>query len=170
MIVLQWVSDGSPSHSHATKIENNNQFVPVNTNPKEFKKVQKLVRSPLKISYSSLISSFQLENCLNPDITTKLGWEATSQLHSVWKNLTVYNFHLKTSANYGENAQLNQSRTLLVFQYKIKWFRIELIHIIAFFDIFKFVGIFRGILVRQGYLFSIISSILACQNGYCMQL
>ena len=41
---LQWVSDGSPSHSHATKIENNNQFVPVNTNPKEFKKVQKLVR------------------------------------------------------------------------------------------------------------------------------
>ena len=44
---LQWVSDGSPSHSHATKIENNNQFVPVNTNPKEFKKVQKLVRSSL---------------------------------------------------------------------------------------------------------------------------
>merc|ERR1711874_553767 len=32
------------SHSHATKIENNNQFVPVNTNPKEFKKVQKLMK------------------------------------------------------------------------------------------------------------------------------
>merc|ERR1712018_817794 len=27
-----------------TKIENNNQFVPVNTNPKEFKKVQKLMK------------------------------------------------------------------------------------------------------------------------------
>merc|ERR1711936_646202 len=40
----KWVSDGSPSHSHATKIENNNQFVPVNTNPKEFKKVQKLMK------------------------------------------------------------------------------------------------------------------------------
>merc|ERR1719285_1108488 len=42
--ITKWVSDGSPSHSHATKIENNNQFVPVNTNPKEFKKVQKLMK------------------------------------------------------------------------------------------------------------------------------
>merc|ERR1712088_950311 len=40
--ITKWVSDGSPSHSHATKIENNNQFVPVNTNPKEFKKGQKV--------------------------------------------------------------------------------------------------------------------------------
>jgi len=42
--ITKWVSDGSPSHSHATKIENCNQFVPVNTNPKEFKKVQKLMK------------------------------------------------------------------------------------------------------------------------------
>merc|ERR1719356_66556 len=42
--ITKWVSDGAPSHSHATKIENNNQFVPVNTNPKEFKKVQKLMK------------------------------------------------------------------------------------------------------------------------------
>merc|ERR1711963_1364736 len=42
--ITKWVSDGSPSHSHATKIENNNQFVPVNTNPKEFKRVQKLMK------------------------------------------------------------------------------------------------------------------------------
>jgi len=42
--ITKWVSEGSPSHSHATKIENNNQFVPVNTNPKEFKKVQKLMK------------------------------------------------------------------------------------------------------------------------------
>ena len=50
---MQWVSDGSPSHSHATKIENNNQFVPVNTNPKEFKKVQKLVRRKLSFREAS---------------------------------------------------------------------------------------------------------------------
>merc|ERR1719158_2132253 len=42
--ITKWVSEGSPSHSHATKIESNNQFVPVNTNPKEFKKVQKLMK------------------------------------------------------------------------------------------------------------------------------
>merc|ERR1712241_888520 len=39
--ITKWVSDGSPSHSHATKIENNNQFVPVNTNPKEVQKLMK---------------------------------------------------------------------------------------------------------------------------------
>ena len=44
MIVLfQWVSDGSPSHNNAIKIEKPNQFVPLNTNPREFKKVQKMV-------------------------------------------------------------------------------------------------------------------------------
>jgi len=42
--ITKWVADGSPSHSHATKIENSNQFVPVNTNPKEFKQVQKLMK------------------------------------------------------------------------------------------------------------------------------
>jgi len=42
--ITKWVSDGSPSHSHATKIENNNQFVPTDTNPKEFKKIQKLMK------------------------------------------------------------------------------------------------------------------------------
>jgi hypothetical protein len=41
--VLQWVTDGSPSHSTPIKIEAPNQFVPLNTNPKEFKKVQKMV-------------------------------------------------------------------------------------------------------------------------------
>jgi hypothetical protein len=38
------VTDGSPSHSTPIKIEQPNQFVPLNTNPKEFKKVQKMVR------------------------------------------------------------------------------------------------------------------------------
>merc|ERR1719317_1298643 len=38
--ITKWVSEGSPSHSTPIKIESSNQFVPVNTNPKEFKKVQ----------------------------------------------------------------------------------------------------------------------------------
>merc|ERR1719427_1233111 len=42
--ITKWVADGSPSHSTPIKIENSNQFVPVNTNPKEFKKVQKLMK------------------------------------------------------------------------------------------------------------------------------
>jgi len=42
--ITKWVSDGSPSHSTPIKIENSNQFVPLETNPKEFKKVQKLMK------------------------------------------------------------------------------------------------------------------------------
>lgn len=43
--VWQWVADGSPSHtSTPVKIENALQFVPKNTNPKEFKKLQQQVR------------------------------------------------------------------------------------------------------------------------------
>lgn len=41
----QWVADGSPTHSSSTpvKLESALQFVPPNTNPKEFKTVQKMV-------------------------------------------------------------------------------------------------------------------------------
>merc|ERR1719350_1149583 len=42
--ITKWVSDGSPSHSTPIKIESSNQFVPLNSNPKEFKKVQKLMK------------------------------------------------------------------------------------------------------------------------------
>merc|ERR1719427_319944 len=42
--ITKWVSEGSPSHSTPIKIENSNQFVPLNSNPKEFKKVQKLMK------------------------------------------------------------------------------------------------------------------------------
>jgi len=42
--ITKWVSDGSPSHSTPIKIEKSNQFVPLNTNPKEFKKVQKMMK------------------------------------------------------------------------------------------------------------------------------
>lgn len=42
--VWQWVAEGSPSHtSTPVKIENALQFVPKNTNPKEFKKLQQQV-------------------------------------------------------------------------------------------------------------------------------
>ena len=43
IVLLQWVAEGSPSHSTPVKIENSNQFVPLKTDPKEFKRVQKLV-------------------------------------------------------------------------------------------------------------------------------
>jgi len=42
--ITKWVADGSPSHSNPIKIEKPNQFVPLNTNPKEFKKVQKAMK------------------------------------------------------------------------------------------------------------------------------
>jgi len=42
--ITKWVTDGSPSHSTPIKIEKPNQFVPLNTNPKEFKKVQKMMK------------------------------------------------------------------------------------------------------------------------------
>jgi len=42
--ITKWVTDGSPSHSTPIKVESPNQFVPLNTNPKEFKKVQKLMK------------------------------------------------------------------------------------------------------------------------------
>jgi hypothetical protein len=53
--VLQWVADGSPTHSTAVRIENSLQFVPKGTDPKEFKKLQQLVS---KFCGESLIVSF----------------------------------------------------------------------------------------------------------------
>lgn len=43
----QWVADGSPTHSTGTamKIDGALQFVPKNTNPKEFKQLQQQVSS-----------------------------------------------------------------------------------------------------------------------------
>merc|ERR1719187_1265601 len=42
--ITKWVSEGSPSHSTPIKVDSPNQFVPLNTNPKEFKKVQKAMK------------------------------------------------------------------------------------------------------------------------------
>ena len=43
--LLQWVADGSPSKSTPIKVEDPNQFVPLGTSKKEFKKIQKAVSS-----------------------------------------------------------------------------------------------------------------------------
>nr|XP_033322366.1 protein hu-li tai shao isoform X1 [Megalopta genalis] len=43
--ITKWVSDGSPTHSSTpVKIENALQFVPKNTNPKEFKQIQQQIK------------------------------------------------------------------------------------------------------------------------------
>jgi hypothetical protein len=41
--VLQWVADGSPSHSTPIKLESPNQFIPLGTSKKEFKRIQAAV-------------------------------------------------------------------------------------------------------------------------------
>lgn len=45
VLSLQWVAEGSPTHSSSTpvKIESALQFVPKGTNPKEFKQKQQQV-------------------------------------------------------------------------------------------------------------------------------
>nr|XP_045592626.1 protein hu-li tai shao-like isoform X6 [Procambarus clarkii] len=49
--ITKWVADGSPTHSTSTsvKLESALQFVPVNTNPKEFKTVQKMIKENRRI-------------------------------------------------------------------------------------------------------------------------
>ena len=41
---FQWVQDGSPSHSTPIKVESPNQFVPLGTSKKEFKKIQQAMK------------------------------------------------------------------------------------------------------------------------------
>lgn len=40
----EWVVDGSPTHSTPVKIDSALQFVPTNTNPKEFKRIQQQIK------------------------------------------------------------------------------------------------------------------------------
>lgn len=54
---VQWVSDGSPTHSSTpVKIDGALQFVPKNTNPKEFKQLQQQVSTDRYICIISLFS------------------------------------------------------------------------------------------------------------------
>merc|ERR1712012_791444 len=47
--ITKWVADGSPSHSTPVKIETNNQFVPMGSDPKEFRRVQKLMKEGRRV-------------------------------------------------------------------------------------------------------------------------
>ncbi|XP_042222087.1 protein hu-li tai shao-like isoform X8 [Homarus americanus] len=49
--ITKWVADASPTHSTSTpvKLESALQFVPVNTNPREFKTVQKMIKENRRI-------------------------------------------------------------------------------------------------------------------------
>merc|ERR1719334_392133 len=47
--ITKWVADGSPTHSNAVKLEDNLQFVPKHTNPKEFKKIQQAIKENRRI-------------------------------------------------------------------------------------------------------------------------
>jgi len=42
--ITKWVQDGSPSHSTPVKVESPNQFVPLGTTKKEFKRVQQAMK------------------------------------------------------------------------------------------------------------------------------
>jgi adducin len=42
--ITKWVAEGSPTHSTPVKIDGALQFVPTNTNPKEFKKLQQQIK------------------------------------------------------------------------------------------------------------------------------
>ncbi len=46
---LQWVADGSPSKSTPIKVESPNQFVPMGTSKKEFKKIQAAVSKKITL-------------------------------------------------------------------------------------------------------------------------
>lgn len=48
VLSVQWVADGSPTHSSTpVRIESALQFVPKNTDPREFKKLQQQVKNIL---------------------------------------------------------------------------------------------------------------------------
>ncbi|ROT65886.1 Protein hu-li tai shao [Penaeus vannamei] len=49
--ITKWVADGSPTHSTSTpvKVESALQFVPTNTNPKEFKTIQKMIKENRRV-------------------------------------------------------------------------------------------------------------------------
>lgn len=68
---VQWVSDGSPTHSSTpVKIDGALQFVPKNTNPKEFKQIQQQVSTNIIPDYIRHITMplFSLSLFLSPSI------------------------------------------------------------------------------------------------------
>ena len=73
IVLLQWVADGSPSHSTPVKIETSNQFVPMGSNPKEFKRVQKLMKEGRRLG--------GVHAGPESKVLDGLSWEEAQQMH-----------------------------------------------------------------------------------------
>ena len=67
VFVLQWVQDGSPSKSTPIKVESPNQFVPLGTTKKEFKRIQAAV-------------NIYFQSFTRTTTTTKLLWELKADI------------------------------------------------------------------------------------------
>ena len=66
LLVLQWVADDSPSKSTPIRVENANQFVPLGTSKKEFKKIQAAVSSMSKVIHKihvTVLKRFLMAMC-----------------------------------------------------------------------------------------------------------
>ena len=73
IVLLQWVADGSPSHSTPVKIETSNQFVPMGSDPKEFKRVQKLMKEGRRLG--------GVHAGPESKVLDGLSWEEAQQMH-----------------------------------------------------------------------------------------
>jgi len=71
--ITKWVADGSPSHSTPVKIETSNQFVPMGSNPKEFKRVQKLMKEGRRLG--------GVHAGPESKVLDGLSWEEAQQMH-----------------------------------------------------------------------------------------
>ena len=73
IVLLQWVADGSPSHSTPVKIETSNQFVPMGSDPKEFRRVQKLMKEGRRLG--------GVHAGPESKVLDGLSWEEAQQMH-----------------------------------------------------------------------------------------
>merc|ERR1719281_1222911 len=71
--ITKWVADGSPSHSTPVKIETNNQFVPMGSDPKEFRRVQKLMKEGRRVG--------GVHAGPESKVLDGLSWEEAQQMH-----------------------------------------------------------------------------------------
>jgi len=71
--ITKWVADGSPSHSTPVKIETSNQFVPMGSDPKEFRRVQKLMKEGRRLG--------GVHAGPESKVLDGLSWEEAQQMH-----------------------------------------------------------------------------------------
>jgi len=88
--ITKWVSDGSPSHSTPIKIENSNQFVPLETNPKEFKKVQKLMKEGRRLG--------GVHAGPESKVLDGVSWEEARQMHDAHPSTVGEPYGMKVGA------------------------------------------------------------------------